>query len=134
MEDVEACVSLGAGLGLRRVQGVDFVLGVTQGFLEGRAGFLGVRGMGEGSCVSSGMKRGEVRGPVSSIDECNSGTRSMLVQQKASDILMGFVSRSRFCYAGTLGEPCSVRATLARANHNSRRATLYGSYVPIPGN
>ena len=27
-----------------------------------------------------------------------------------------------------------VRATLARANHNSRRATLYGSFVPIPGN
>ena len=28
----------------------------------------------------------------------------------------------------------AVRATLARANHNSRRATLYGSCVPIPGN
>ena len=27
-----------------------------------------------------------------------------------------------------------VRATLARVNHNSRRATLYGSFVPIPGN
>ena len=27
-----------------------------------------------------------------------------------------------------------VRATLARANHNSRRVTLYGSFVPIPGN
>ena len=60
--------------------------------------------MEEESCVSSGMERGEVRGPVGSIEECNSGTRSMLVWWKVSGILTGLASRSRFCHTGTLAK------------------------------
>ena len=67
-----------------------FVLGVEWGFWDGQVGFFDTRGLREGLYVSSGMERGEVRGPVGSIEERDSGTRSILVWQEALGILTGF--------------------------------------------